>query len=88
MTATVYVSAKSQTGLISADVKIIKISEAPRFTKKGVMFKQPFEGSRHMTYDQALILNLWEQGIRRADVVYPDGSIDINVWINVKDIVM
>jgi hypothetical protein len=86
MTATVYCSAKSQTGLIAKDVKITKISEAPRYTKKGVMFVQPFAGSKHMTIDQVCILRLWEQGIRRADVVYPDGTQDVGVWINIKDI--
>jgi hypothetical protein len=88
MTATVYCNAKSQTGLIATGVKIVSISEAPRYTKKGVMYKQPFAGSQCMTDDQVLILRLWEQGIRRADVVYPDGTQDIGVWINIKDIVM
>lgn len=86
MKATVYTSAKSQQGLIAKDVKIISISEAPRYTKKGVMFKQPFAGSKWLTNDQVLILRLWEQGIRRADVIYPDGTQDIGVWINIKDI--
>lgn len=86
MTATVYTSAKARKGLIAKGVTITKISEAPRYTKKGVMFKQPFAGSRWLTNDQVLILRLWEQGIRRADVIYPDNTMDIGVWINVKDI--
>jgi len=86
MECKVYVNAKSQTGLIAEHVKILEISEAPRITKKGKLFKQPFEGSKHLTPYQVSILNLWEQGIRKADVVYPDGTSDVEVWVNMKDI--
>jgi len=87
MKATVYCNARSQTGLIAKDVKIIKLSEAPRYTKKGVMFRHPFAGSHCLTHEQVGLLNLWNLGIRKADVVYPDGTIDVGVWINMKDIV-
>jgi hypothetical protein len=86
MTATVYVDAINQKGLIAENVKILKLSEAPRYTKKGVMFVQPFAGCSILTDAQRAILRLWRRGVRRADVIYPDGTHDINVWVNIKDI--
>lgn len=86
MKATVYVDAINRKGLIAKDVKIVSISEAPRYTKQGVMFAQPFAGCSILTDNQRSILRLWRRGIRRADVVYLDGTHDIGVWINIKDI--
>ena len=86
MVATVYINAKTQQGLIAENVKVLSISQKPRITKNGKLFKQPFEGGKYMTQEQSRILCLWEQGIRVADVVYPDGTHDINVWVNVDDI--
>lgn len=85
MKATIYTHPQTRTGVIATDVTITQISEAPRYTKRGVMFKRPF-GSKVMTPDQVSLLNLWEQGIVRADVIYPDGTHDSGVWVNIKDI--
>ena len=86
MTATVYVDAINRKGLIAEGVKITSISVAPRYTKKGVMFVQPFAGCSILTDNQRSILRLWSRGVRRAEVIYPDGTPDTDVWINIKDI--
>lgn len=87
MTAKVYVDPFTRNVLMSDNVKVLELSPAPRVTKEGKLFKYPFEGSHWLTSEQSLLLTLWEKGIRKAKVKYPDGSIDINVFVHVNDII-
>ena len=83
MIASVYVNPMKRIGLIDDNVTIVSISPLPKLKKNGEMaqlrgYMPPPEGYN--------IRNLYEKGIRVADVIYSDGTPDWRVWINMKDI--
>ena len=84
MKASVYVSPFNRTDLIDDNVTIVSISPLPRMKKNGEMVKMTSRDNNRKT--EVAYRNLYEKGIRVADVVYSDGTQCNNVWINIEDI--